>query len=381
MKKYLTYIFAGCLMASCSGDNKKIECSGMWLEPVPGMENQFQGVEILPDGKAKSVNMNTLLYKTWKLSGDRIILEGESIGNGVSSAFTDTLRIISRNDSACTLVSGNRYLVKEKDIVLFPDKPSRPAEEGFEWEQVSGSGIKFWAQTNGNISVVTDPVLPGARIMRDGSTSTPVIRVFNLPNKDINDVLNILKNESGWSDEEQCAFKEVKSERAGVKRYTLSPTGKAAEELKERGKNEPICETCAGWGMWNSGIRYFEIHSTHPDKAIFMEIGQDAPLFDEKSIVITDDCNSYPLTTKTLKGTITYAHEVRSFVAEGDTTEYWLVDKTGELGNLYKKAGEPSMTMKAEIEVADIGRIDDGFAAEYDGAYQLVRIINTLQAK
>lgn len=381
MKKYLTYIFAGGLMASCSSDNKKIECSGMWLEPVPGMENQFQGVEILSDGKAKSVNMSTLLYKTWKLSGDRIILEGKSIGNGVSSAFTDTLRIILRNDSACTLVSGNRYLVKEKDIVLFQDKPSRPAEEGFEWEQVSGSGIKFWAQTNGNISVVTDPVLPGARIMRDGSTSTPVIRVFNLPNKDINDVLNILKNESGWSDEEQCAFKEVKSERVGVKRYTLSPTGKAAEELKERGKNEPICETCAGWGMWNSGIRYFEIHSTHPDKAIFMEIGQDAPLFDEKSIVITDDCNSYPLKTKTLKGTITYAHEVRSFVAEGDTTEYWLVDKTGELGNLYKKAGEPSMTMKAEIEVADIGRIDDGFAAEYDGAYQLVRIINTLQAK
>ena len=47
------------------------------------------GFTLNADGSAKSINMATLLYKKWELSGGSIRFIVESIGNGIS--FTDTL--------------------------------------------------------------------------------------------------------------------------------------------------------------------------------------------------------------------------------------------------------------------------------------------------
>ncbi|WP_297851795.1 lipocalin family protein [uncultured Alistipes sp.] len=63
---------------------------GEWVEPVPGMEGQVQGVKLEPGGRASSA---TLQYEAWERQGDRLILSGRSIGNGQAIAFTDTLTI------------------------------------------------------------------------------------------------------------------------------------------------------------------------------------------------------------------------------------------------------------------------------------------------
>ena len=39
--------------------------------------------------------------------------------------------------------------------------------------------------------------------------------------------------------------------------------------------------------------------------------------------------------TLSLKGTLVIGHEVRSFTAEGDSIEYWIVDKSGKLEKQY----------------------------------------------
>ena len=45
-----------CLLASCgNGDYSSVE--GRWVEPVPGMENQFQGFDLQKDGKAESIKI------------------------------------------------------------------------------------------------------------------------------------------------------------------------------------------------------------------------------------------------------------------------------------------------------------------------------------
>ena len=53
---------------------------GTWTEPIPGQEGR-QGIELKSDGTAKSVNMATLDYKTWKVEDEKLILTGTSIGN------------------------------------------------------------------------------------------------------------------------------------------------------------------------------------------------------------------------------------------------------------------------------------------------------------
>lgn len=146
-------------------------------------------------------------------------------------------------------------------------------------------------------------------------------------------------------------------------------------------KEEPVPSTCSGWGVGNSGMRYFEVQDSHPDRAVFVEIGQDAPLFDESSICLTamDAVSDSTQVLYNLSGEIRIGHEVRSFRPENSDKEYWLVDKTGTLTEIYdrktggQKNGKPlQMMLKLEYN----GKWDDGFAADYDGVYFVREVLD-----
>jgi hypothetical protein len=68
---------------------------------------------------------------------------------------------------------------------------------------------------------------------------------------------------------------------------------------------------------------------------------------------------------------------VKGFTSEGDSTDYWIVDKTGELLQKYDgetkgiKNGTP---VYVELEVIDMGKSDEGFAADYAGVYHVMKI-------
>lgn len=92
---------AGSIAVSSCGNKAGLE--GTWVEPVPGMEGMFQGFDLEKGGKASSVNMATLRYETWAQEGDRLILSGESIGNGVSCQFSDTLTVLKMTTDSLIL--------------------------------------------------------------------------------------------------------------------------------------------------------------------------------------------------------------------------------------------------------------------------------------
>jgi len=272
--------------------------------------------------------------------------------------------------------------VEYKEIV-FPEKPSRKPYEGFKWEEKYGAGIRFWAQTNGKTRVVTDASLPGARIARvdsDGKEvlSDAVIRLLPLDGGKIESLMPVIRKEpctpsaKPWKEKETCAFKEVESKREGVRRYILVPTDKYAGEIARRGKHMPIPSICGGWGVGNSGMRYFEVFDARPDCAVFVEIGQDVPLFDEMSIQPYDK-------QQTVKGKLVIGHEARSFVADSDSIYYWVKDRTGQLKAKYDSiVGEnskPYTPISVELKVNVLGPTTEGFAAEYAGIYEVLDII------
>ena len=68
--------------------------------------------------------------------------------------------------------------------------------------------------------------------------------------------------------------------------------------------------------------------------------------------------------TISVKGELIIAHEVRSFVADGDTVCYWVIDKTGELYKQYDeltKGQKNGVPVHAELEVRDMGKSQEGF--------------------
>lgn len=205
-------IVTAVMLTACQGTN----IEGRWVEPVPGMDHMLQGMALEAGGKASSVNMATLRYETWKKSGNTLILTGQSIGNGRTLSFTDTLTIEKLTRDSLILSRGNLVL------------------------------------------------------------------------------------------------------------------------------------------------RYRKANETETQKII-------------PASVITPAKQSF-----IVKGTLIIGHEVRSFMPEGDSADYWVADETGTLAEKYDevtrgtKNGTP---VYAELEVVDMGKADDGFAADYTGVYSVVKII------
>lgn len=107
-----------CFLAGCgNGDYSSVE--GRWVEPVPGMENQFQGFDLQKDGKAESINMATLVYERWETDGNDLILYGKSLGNGQVIAFHDRMKIAELTDNTLVLQSG------EVRITYHRENPSK----------------------------------------------------------------------------------------------------------------------------------------------------------------------------------------------------------------------------------------------------------------
>mgnify|MGYP001043093547 CR=1 FL=1 len=105
MKTISIFAFCACLgaMASCSNQSKpasepapeakeEVSALGDWVKPIPGIGGE-EGISIMADGKAASINRATLVYESWEQSGDTLFVSGKSIGNGSTCEMTDTLLV------------------------------------------------------------------------------------------------------------------------------------------------------------------------------------------------------------------------------------------------------------------------------------------------
>lgn len=356
------------------------DLTGCWIEVLPKDMPYVQGMCLNDDGTAESVGMATLKYCRWKADGKCLILYGESIGNGQTISFSDTLRIVDLRNDTLTVERGvGTVSYVRKDIKSMKER--RTACEGFEWRKLTGAGIRLMAQKSEKIRLLADGQLPGIVMVRDGDAKPHrLIQVFSIKGNDINDVIGQLEKTDGWDKAQPGVFKQVESGRKGVRRYVMIPDGEYATETNRQMKSEPVASTCNGWGVGNSGYRYFEMYDSNPGKVVFVETGQDAPLFDESSIELCDEPDSALSrdVLYTMKGVMCMAHEVRSFIPDGSDDEYWIVDKTGRLEELYdkvtggQKSGEP---VNAILRLEYNGKWDTGFAEDYDGVFFVREIV------
>ncbi len=67
---------------------------GTWVQPNPINASEMQGMDLKEGGAASSVGMATLIFKSWVLSGDKLMLESQSIGNKQTLEGVDTLQIV-----------------------------------------------------------------------------------------------------------------------------------------------------------------------------------------------------------------------------------------------------------------------------------------------
>lgn len=91
MKKTMFALLSFFFVLGCAATQPQL--TGTWVEPIPSMPGQVQGIRLEPGGKASSVNMATLLYTQWKTQNGQLILEGKSLGNGQTISFSEVFYI------------------------------------------------------------------------------------------------------------------------------------------------------------------------------------------------------------------------------------------------------------------------------------------------
>ena len=109
MKKVVLLIALVPLLQGCKSNpttsSQAITPVGRWSISSDISTANYHGVELLQDGRARSINLITLHYENWFQRGDTLILSGESSEEGTEHEFSDTLKILSLTDSKMILQS------------------------------------------------------------------------------------------------------------------------------------------------------------------------------------------------------------------------------------------------------------------------------------
>ena len=101
----------GAAASKVATDPTYAEAVGNWTMPDPIDPDGVMGIRIMVEGEAQSINMATLRYASWELQGEagKLLLKGESVGNGQTIDFTETGIIAKDADGVYTLtIEGNK---------------------------------------------------------------------------------------------------------------------------------------------------------------------------------------------------------------------------------------------------------------------------------
>ncbi len=176
-----------------------------------------------------------------------------------------------------------------------PRTPSHPPFRNCAWEELADAtvGLAAWVQRCDYGFRKIDFMFVGQALairFSDSGTPDPVVEVIDrLPGESPETGVNrhfIEHTEKAVA--ARCVMAAYRGAKlpSGAKRYTFVPNAAYAKELKAKSDpNEVGDPPCGDWGIASDGIQYYEVHpASKVRKVLFVRIGQDEPLFDEKTL-------------------------------------------------------------------------------------------------
>ena len=176
------------------------------------------------------------------------------------------------------------------------DAPSRAAVKGCAWEKLSDATLALdaWVQRCDFGFRKIDLFVKQNAIMSrysDGGDPDPVIEVIDLKGDETPET-GIKRIFAEHTQDKtlvaRCVLAPYRGDKApkGVKRFTFVPNAAFQKELDAKASPDEVPDPpCGDWGDAPDGIQYFEAQpATAARKVLFVRVGQDEPLFDEKTL-------------------------------------------------------------------------------------------------
>jgi hypothetical protein len=175
------------------------------------------------------------------------------------------------------------------------DHPSRPPVKGCKWEKLSDAklGLDAWVQRCDFGFRKIDLFTRGSSLYihySDGGAPDPLIDVLPLQPGETPEagIKRIFSSRTPAKLAKRCVLTPYAGDtRAGATRFTFVPNAAYKKEFDAKADpNEVGDPPCGDWGDAPDGIQYFEVHSG-ARRVLFVRVGQDEPLFDEKTLRLT----------------------------------------------------------------------------------------------
>ncbi|MBO5677808.1 MAG: hypothetical protein J6S02_06715 [Bacteroidaceae bacterium] len=107
MKKVFFLMTLALLLQGCrstpTATSRVITPIGRWSVYGDSSSANYYGVELLEDGRARSINLISHHFEQWSQRGDTLILSGRTLVDEAEQAFTDTMRILAMTRSQMVL--------------------------------------------------------------------------------------------------------------------------------------------------------------------------------------------------------------------------------------------------------------------------------------
>ena len=139
--------------------------------------------------------------------------------------------------------------------------------------------------------------LPGFWLTIDGEEQVAVIQVFAKPtDADIAAILPELRERGYIPDDDECGFAPAMDSTLTTAGPTprsqalfeIMPTGARLAAFQATPDDEVPEPPCGEYGWSTHGTRYFVTDTRHPDKVVYIDIGQDGMMFDQTSVTIVE---------------------------------------------------------------------------------------------
>jgi hypothetical protein len=175
-------------------------------------------------------------------------------------------------------------------------KPSRKPAKGCKWEKLADPavGLEAWVQRcDYGFRKIDFLFVENALAIRYSDSAgkpDPVVEVFELKDGETPEsgIQRVWASKTPKFFTSRCALAAYREPRPtpGVSRYTFDPLPAYAAELKKKqDPNEVGDPPCGDWGSANDGIQYWEAQpGGGARKVLFVRVGQDVPLFDERTL-------------------------------------------------------------------------------------------------
>lgn len=172
------------------------------------------------------------------------------------------------------------------------DHPSRPPAKDCKWQKLSDAalGLDAWVQRCDYGFRKIDLYTKGSSLYihySDGGAPDPLIDVLPLlPGETAPaGIKRFFAAHTNAKVAKRCVLAPYGGEkRPGADRYTFIPNASYQKEIDAKSDpNEVGDPPCGDWGDAPDGIQYFEAQPG-ARKVLFVRLGQDEPLFDEKTL-------------------------------------------------------------------------------------------------